>query len=298
MDIEAYRQQYLDDVASSSTVSPGATSGEAIDAYLASAAPETDTVCDMIALLPLDGDQFDATIKTLLAMLQDSRLETPIRLAAFRQLGAAEFQPTRFAPFHADYIALLRHLALDNDKQIRAVALERLTLTNDAEAQKLLREGLEKVRKPLVPDAKAVQLLAGDDHSGAVPIFRELASSGKGKTREQALRALASDGQSVSLFQEIAANKDETSSLREIAVVNLKGTSPESFAEVAPRVALDPGNSDRLRAAAVSALAHARVTGQAFSEPFSQELAALHGRTRSRALKSSIKRFTKASQSE
>lgn len=298
MDIEAYRKQYLDEISSSSAVSPKATSGEAIDAYLASPAPETDAVCEMIALLPLDGTEFDATVTTVLGMLEDAKLETTVRLAAFRQLGAAEFQPARFAPFHADYIKLLRRLALDSDKQIREAALERLTLTSDAEAQKLLRDGLEKVRKPLVSDAKAVQLLAADDHSGAVPLFRELAASGKGKTREQALRALASDRHSVPLFQEIATNKDEAALLREIAVVNLKGTSPESFAELAPRVALDPENSDRLRAAAVSALAHARTTGQTFSEPFRQELDALHGATQSRALKSSIKRFTKASRSE
>ncbi|MEX2697074.1 hypothetical protein [Rhizobium mongolense] len=298
MDIEAHRKQYLEEIASSSDASPKATSAESIAAYVATGAPETETVCDMIARLPLDDDGFEATVRALLGMLGDTILETPVRMAAFSQLGAAEFRSARFAPFHADYIALLRRLAVDTDKQIRQAALERLALTNDAEAQKLLREGLQKVRKPLVPDAKAVQLLAADDHSGALQIFRELAVSGKGKTREQALRALAADKQSVPLFQEIATNKDEAGPLREIAVVNLKGTAPASFAEVARRVALDPDNSDRLRATAVSALAHAQGTGQTVSDPLRQELNALHGATQSRALKSSIRRFTKASRSE
>ncbi|MCV9945134.1 HEAT repeat domain-containing protein [Rhizobium sp. BT-175] len=298
MDIEAYKRQYLDEIASSSSASPKAMTGKAIDAYLSGPSPETETACEMVALLPLEGDALDDTVRKLLAMLGDQSLETPVRLAAFRQLGAAAFQPVQFAPFHADYIDLLRRLALDGDKQIRAAALEQLAMTGDAEAQKLLREGLEKTRKPLISDAKAVQLLAADDHSGALPIFRELAVSAKGKTREQALRALASDEQSVSLFREIATNKDEAAPLREIAVVNLKGTAPESFAELAPQVALDPGNSDRLRAAAVSALAHARNTGQAFSQPFHQQLDVLRSETQSRALKSSIRRFNKASRSE
>jgi hypothetical protein len=298
MDIEAYRKQYLDEIASSSEASPKATSAEAIAAYVATGQAKTETICDMIARLSLDNEGFDGTVRALLGMLGDTKLETPVRLAAFRHLGAAEFRQARFAPFHADYIALLRRLAVDSDKQIRQAALERLSLTNDAEAQKLLREGLQKVRKPLVPDAKAVQLLAGDDHSSATQIFRELATSGKGMVREQALRALASDPQSASLFHEIATNKNESSPLREIAVVNLKAASPERFAEVAPRVALDPENSDRLRAAAVSALAHAHETGQTFPEQLRREFDALHKATKSRALKSSIRRFTKAFPSE
>lgn len=294
MDIEAHRKQYLADLKSGSAEGLAPASAESVARYAESDHREAAKMCEMIAALPLDSDSYGTSVRTLLDILGNDTIDAASRLAALRQLGSAEFQPVEFAPFHAEYIALLRRLALDANKDIREAALERLTLTNDPEAQKLLREGLEKIRKPLVPAAKAVQLLARDDHGSAKPIFRVLAANATGKVREQALRALATDTKSAPLFEAIAANKDEKRSIRQIAAVNLKNTSATRFAKLARDLILDEQDDDKLKAAAVSAITHTgEVAAKLMTPRFASALASLGSATRSRALKSSINRFSK-----
>ena len=248
----------------------------------------------MITSLELDKETYPTTVRTLLDILADKNLGTVARLAALRQLGSAEFHVVRFAPFHAEFIGLLRTLAVDDDREVREAALERLTLTNDPEALKLLREGLQKLRKPLLPAAKAVQLLARDDHGSALPIFRELATKAAGRVREEALRALACDPKSASLFESLAADKNEKSPIRHIAAFNLKNTSADRFAKLARKLVLDDDDDDKLRAAAVSAITHtAAVADKVVTPRFAKALDALGSTTTSRALKSSIGRFSR-----
>ena len=125
------------------------------------------------------------------------------------RLGGAAFQPVRFAPFHAEFVERLRDLAVSDDKQLRYVALDRLTLDDDEVGKRLLRESLEGSRKPLVPPATATRFLARDEHGDAAPLFRELALTGSARVREEALRALAADPESVDLLAAISADKTE-----------------------------------------------------------------------------------------
>ncbi|MEA3065895.1 MAG: hypothetical protein QOJ27_2347, partial [Sphingomonadales bacterium] len=232
--------------------------------------------------------------RVLLDILADPRLGPLSRLAAMRQLGAAQFHPVRFAPFHAEFIDRLRKAALDDDADIRTAVLDRLTLTNDPEAQRLLREGLENAGKSLVSTAKAIQLLARDDHGSGLTIFRDLAAKGSGKVREEALRALVGDAESTSLFERLAADKDEDGSIRHIAMTNLRNVSVERFAEVARKVVLDHDDDDKLRAAAVSAIAHTSEVAKAVVTPhFANALESIASITKSRALKSSIGQFAR-----
>lgn len=295
MDIEALRKQYLAEIKAEAAGAPPTATAETVAHYAASDKRDDAKMCEMIASLSLDKENYGATVRALLDILANGAIGTIARLAALRQLGSAEFHAVRFEPFHAEYIALLRGLAQDADKDIRAAALERLTLTNDSEAQKLLREGLENVRKALVPAAKAIQLLARDDHGSGMPIFRELVASAKGRVREQALRALASDPRSAALFERIAANKDEKTPIREIAALNLKNASATRFAKLARKLVLDDEDDDRLRAAAVSAITHTgEVAAKLATSRFANALKSVGDSTRSRALKSSIRRFAKA----
>jgi hypothetical protein len=290
MDIEALRKQYLAEIQEASP--PPETSAAEVADYAASADANEAKMCEMIATLPLDRDRYGEGVRALLDILANDGLPTEPRLCALRQLSAAEFEPKEFAPFHAEFIALLRRLALHAAAKIRLAAFERLTLTNDPEAQKLLHESLEKVRKPLVSAAKAVQLLARDDHGSGLEIFRTLAANAAGKVREQALRALASDTKSAALFEALAANKDESSAIRQIAAVNLKNTSAARFAKVARKLILDDEDDDRLRAAAVSAVTHTReVAAQLATPRFANALKSLGEATKSRTLRSSIRRF-------
>jgi hypothetical protein len=296
MDIEAYRQQYLQSL-ETAVASPAPSSLAAVTASLSRAGSDPKETSDIIASLPLDAG-YGPTVTALLELLDDASVAPEVRLAALRKVGAAEFQADRFTPFRADFIARLRKLALDDDKALREAALERLSFSNDEEAQKLLREGLERKRKLLVSDAKAVQLLASDDHSGSVDLFRNLAVNGKGQVREQALRALAADSQSVPLFQQIATDKTEHPALREVALANLKSMAPMVLSDVGLSVVLDAGNSDRLRAAAVSALTHANDQVKRALEPFHADFEAVRATTRSRHLKSSIKHFNRSLRSK
>ncbi|TGE00817.1 hypothetical protein [Methylobacterium nonmethylotrophicum] len=295
VDIEELRKQYLSEVeVEAAAASSPAVAPAALESHAMAAQHEPEAVRDMVTALPLDEEAYEASVRTLLDILGNDALDPAPRLSALNTLGAAEFQPAAFAPFHAEFIELLRRLALHRSKDIRTAALERLTLTNDPEAQRLLREGLEKIRRPLVTAAKAVQLLARDDHGSAIPLFRRLAANATGQVREQALRALAVDPKSIPLFEEIAANKQERTQLRQIAAVNLKNTSASRFAKLARDLVLDEQEVDKLRAVAVSAIAHTSdVAARLKSPAFTESVLALGASTGSRALKASVARLSK-----
>ena len=293
MDVEEYRQEYLADARSAAEAAP-AVSPEAVAEYAASDSPDDSKLCEMLGALAPTKETFEASVRTALDILANPALGPLARLAAFRLLGAAQFRPSRFGPFHAEFIALLRKLAFDENGEIRTAALDRLTLSNDAEAQRLLREGLEKVGKPLVSAAKAVQLLARDDHGSGLPIFRELAVKSVGRVREEALRALVDDSKSISLFEGLVGDKNEAGSIREIAMTNLRNTSVARFARVARKVALDKDEDDKLRAVAVSAIAHADEVAKKLMTPrFAKAVESIRSETKSRALKTSIGLFSK-----
>jgi hypothetical protein len=294
MDIEAYRKDFLAQVeresATAETVSP-----DTMISYANTDDRDNETLCGMIRGLSLAPASFAASVRSLLEVLANDSLAAAPRLAALEQLGAAQFQPVEFAPFHAEFTEILRRLAFAKDKAIRTAALERLTLANDETAQRLLREGLEKTRKPLVSDAKAVQLLARDEHARPLPLLRKLATERTGAVREQALRALAGDSKSISLFETIAGDKSETAPIRQIAAVNLKNTSSSRFAELAQNLLLDDGDDDQLRTATANAIAHTdEVASKLSTRAFSAAVDALGSRTRSRALKTSIGRLAKS----
>ena len=292
MDIEALRKDYLQKTKAEKAEIGSAPESADVAAYADSADADPATLCKMIASLKLDPEGFEPSVRLLLQLAEQTELGAAPRLAALRQLGSAEFQPAAFAPFHADYLALLRRLVTDPDKSIRVAALERLTAAGDPEAQALLLEGLKSARKALVPKAKAVQLLARDDHGAGLHIFRDLAANATGKVRDEALRALAADTRSAPLFETIAADKAEKASVREIAAVNLQNVSSTRFAKLARKLALDDRDDDRVRATAIAAIAHSQeVAAKVASPRFAKALKAAGLTSKSRPLKSSINRF-------
>jgi hypothetical protein len=294
MDIEAQRKAYLDSIEAAVAARPPPVPGKAVNDYAATTNPDPAKLMGMINGIYLQADTFAESARALLDIVANESLPTDPRMLALSRLGEAEFHPVRFAPFAAEYNELLRKLAVCPDKDLRHAALERLTLTNDSYAQKLLRQGLEKKRKPLMPPAKAIQLLARDDHAAARPLFRELAANGKGRVREQALRALAADSKSAALFEQIATDKKEATPLRQIATVNLRNTSANRFAKVARKLVLDDDEDDNLRAAAVSAIAHHEHVARKVATPrFAKQVEQVGSGARSRALKSSVRHFSR-----
>jgi hypothetical protein len=293
MDIEAYRQRYLAELQSDGAAPPAVSAAELTKA--AAEGRDGAQLVEMIEQLTLSGDLFAEGARALLDILANEAIAPPARLAAMRVLAGSRFRPHRFAPFNAEYVDLLRRLATHESSVLRTAALERLALTKDRVAQKLLREGLQKKRKPLVPTAKAIQLLAQDDHAGSRALFRDLAARSTGKAREEALRALSTDPKSAALLESVAADKSEKTQVRQIAAVGLKNASATRFARLARKLVLDESDDDDVRAVAVSAIAQTKdVAGKAPGGKFAKALEATGAATKSRALKASIRQFAKS----
>lgn len=291
MDIEAHRQQYLTELQADGAAVPVTSAAEVAQAAAAGDAQ----LVDKIERLMLSGDAFADGARVLLGILANEDVALPARLAAMRVLAGSKFRPHRFAAFNAEYVDTLHKLATHPSGELRLAALERLALAGDRYAQKLLREGLQKKRKALVPTAKAVQLLAQDDHAASRALFRDLAVNATGKAREEALRALSTDPKSAALLEHVAADKSEKAPLRQIAAMGLKHSSATRFAKLARKLALDDSDDDNVRAVAVSGIAHTKdVADKVPGAKFAKALEAKGAATKSRALKESIQRFARS----
>ncbi|MFH8252313.1 HEAT repeat domain-containing protein [Microbacterium sp. B2969] len=289
-DIEALRKAYVSEVTEIRKARPKARTPKQV---IGARSPELSQ--DDLEALLVDAETFESAMRMLLDILADQTSTPDLQLTALERLGAATFQPVRFAPFHAEYIERLRELALSPDKDVRHMALDRLTLENDEVGQQLLREGLEGTRKPLLPAATAARFLARDEHGDAAPLFRELAQSSTGRVREEALRALAADPESVELLASISSDKSERTAVRELAAMSLKAQSPTRFADVARGLVLDDDEDDHLRTTALSAVAFTPEAAAAVDDPdFRAGLDRVKDATTSRSLKTSIDRFAQA----
>ncbi|MCD2443370.1 tyrosinase family protein [Agromyces sp. SYSU K20354] len=288
-DIEELRKAYVAELAEVRRARPRPlTARRAAEALT----PEL-TEAKLEAML-LDADTFDTAVRLLLDLLADETAAVEHRLTALERLGGAAFQPMRFAPFRAEFVERLRELAVSHDKQLRYLALDRLTLDDDEVGKRLLRESLEGTRAQLVPPATATRFLARDEHGDAAPLFRELARTGSARVREEALRALAADPESVELLATISTDKAERPKVRELAAMSLKANSPERFAHVAHDLVLDEEEDDKLRSAALSALAFTSEAADALdNEAFQADLDHMKDGTTSRTLLTSIDRFAK-----
>jgi hypothetical protein len=289
-DIEDLRKAYVEEVTEERRARP-----KPLSARRVSAARSREMSDEQLETMLVDADTFETAVRLLLDILADETAPAEQKLRAIERLGGAAFQPVRFAPFHAEFVERLRELAVSDDKQLRFLALDRLTLDDDEVGKQLLRESLEGTRKALVPAATATRFLARDEHGDAAPLFRELARTGSARVREEALRALAADPESVDLLSEISTDKTERPKVRELAAMSLKAASPEAFAQVAHDLVIDDDEDDTLRTTALSALAFTPEAGDAVAgEAFDAHLDRIKGETSSRALRTSIDRFTKS----
>jgi hypothetical protein len=287
-DIEALRKAYVAEVGDErrSQQAPRVTARMVHDA-----APAQLSEAELDRML-VDADTFETAARLSLDVLGDDGAAPNVRLMALQRLGGAAFQPVAFAPFHAEYIERLREVAVAGDKELRAMALDQLTLMNDEVGQRLVRESLAGTRKPLVSAASAARMLARDEHGAGAPLLRELARTGAPRVREQAVRALATDPKSVDLLASISSDKSERTTVRELAAMSLKASSPARFADVARNLVLDEDEDDRLRTMALSAITVTPEATEALDLPsFNAELGRVRTAAASRSLRTSIDRF-------
>lgn len=274
MDPEAYRKHYLAQM-------ENAPRGQA-----------RNRVADRGVKLEASEAAPETGIRQLMAVAGDRKASVETRLDAIDAINRFAFDLKAFQEYNADYTRLLKTLRTDASSKVRSAAFQRLALSLDQDSRALLQKGLSGDVSPLVPEKTAITLLGIDDHASSRAALRAAAQQSDESTRRAALRGLAADTNSAPLLERIAADSAESAPVRETAALSLKVASPKRFVKLAKKLALDDGEVDRLRATAVSALAHNAETRQlASSDKFNKELEQVSQRTSSRALKASIGRF-------
>lgn len=241
MDVKKYRKEYEDELAAAARQDPTAQAVPGL--RLHAAAPQT----------------FDSTTRQQLETLRNPQAPVESRTAALRALRAAAFLAEKFAPYHADFINTLREiLHQDAPRELIEGALEILAAEKDPDAQEVLKRGLREPQFALVPPTKALRLLSYDDHSNvaelALQIFHQATDV---PVKEAALRALATDPKSQTLFEQILQDKGQPFRLRSLSATGLNHLNPQKFTELAHRIVSDHSDSEEIRASSLGALANA-----------------------------------------
>jgi hypothetical protein len=199
----------------------------------------------------------DQKFEALLKVLRDRKEPISVRLAALQAIQAASFAVVQFESCRGNYLAALRSVATDPDPELRQRVLGLLAREKDGFAQELLLKGLEQPAKAVVPPEKALQLLSYDVHTDAYPVARAIVENPPNDAaKAEALRLLAADTASKSLFEEILRDKDETKEARQIAATALQTIAPNEFQTLAKEILLDSKDYDDIQATSLTALTH------------------------------------------
>jgi hypothetical protein len=246
---------------------------------------------------PLPEEDLTDRVAALLSLLLDRKASVAERAAALQALGALDFLGPRFEPHRADYKQALRQLATDPRATLREKALELLAIGKDPYAQDLLVKSLENPEEAVVSEAKAMQLLAYDDHAELTPLAQKVYKRSTGAAREEALRMLATDPSSERLLTRLLKDKSETSSIRRISASGLQSLNPAAFEKTARTIVTDDDDYDEIRATSLAALAHGREAHEKPADPkFVEAVQNVSETTKSTALRSSSKRYLRDSE--
>lgn len=275
--MDDYRRAFAADLARESTSSPASQPRAA-------------------ALNPGDPDGISSEI----ALFRDATKPVQARLAALQRVQTATFMGPGFDKHRASYRAALRAVATaDDDPQLRATALEYLALQKDEVARQLLVRGIDNRQQALVPLAKAVQLLGHDDHGVAVPVARRVVGGDSDlDAKEEALRVLASDPQSLNLLSGILSDPTQPSQLRSVSASSLRALNPEEFVKVAQKIVVDDSEDDGVRARCLGALSHVQGYSSRLAPDFSAALKNLKLEGKSPDLRAAATRFLQSRSSE
>ncbi len=257
-DIDRYREQYAKEMrGDAARHAARARPAEEAAASIGDPARPADERVAAIAAASPGAVARPGLIDLLLRILRDTQEDPAVRRAALSALQENSFAAAEFGPWAAPWTEALRDVATDDDRALRARALDILALEGDEYAQRLLTDGLRDPRRALVPPAKALRMIGYDVHAEQYELLRDLAANAKQKAvRNQALRLLAADGASKDMFARIAADRDEDATARATAAVALQGLAPDEFAALARDVVQDDDDDDRVRATVITALAH------------------------------------------
>jgi hypothetical protein len=239
-------------------------------------------------------DDPDALFKDI-ATFRDSSQPTETRLAALQNIQTAVFSVSGFNRFRASFKDALRAVAEDKDQEMRTTALEVLAMNKDEFVRQLLLKGFDNPAEALVPVAKAIQLLAHDDHGVAIPIARKILSGDYDvNAKVEALRALASDPGSKDLVAGILSNRALPQQLRSVSAAVLRTVDPQRFEQLAQHIAVDPHEDDDVRANTLGALDHLHGLSTKLNSDFADKLSKLDLTGKSDGLRAAATRFLQA----
>lgn len=239
-------------------------------------------------------DDPDALFKDI-ATFRDSSQPTERRLDCLHNIQTALFSVSGFDRFRASFKDALRAVASDKDQELRTRALEMLAINKDDYAQQLLLKGFDNPAEALVPVAKAIQLLAHDDHGIAIPVARKILSGNYDvSAKVEALRALASDPGSKDLVAGILSNRALPQQLRSVSAAVLRTVDPQGFQQLAQRLIVDPHEDDDVKANALGALDHLQGFSTKLNADFADKLSKLDFTGKSDELRAAATRFLQA----
>jgi hypothetical protein len=226
---------------------------------------------------------------------RDSAQPAEARQTALRDIQTATFAGPGFDRYRASFRDALRAVAQDKNESLRTQALEMLAIDKDEVAQQLLLRGLQDPGQALVSTAKAVQLLAHDDHGAAIPVARRIMQGDYDlDTKEEALRALASDPNSTGLLADILANRAQPPRLRSLSASGLRLVDPQRFAQLAQSIVTDDHEDDEVRTNALGALNHLKGFSSHFDSPFKEAVSKIEKSAKSDPLRAAAARFLQA----
>ena len=239
-------------------------------------------------------DDPDALFKNI-ATYRDASQPTESRLTALQNIQTALFSVSGFNRFRASFNDALRAVAADKDQELRTSALELLAMNKDDYVQQLLLKGIENPAEALVPLAKAIQLLAQDDHGIAIPIARKILSGDYDvSAKVEALRALATDPGSKDLVAGILSNRALPQQLRSVSAAVLRTVDPQRFEQLAQRLIVDPSEDDEVRTNALGALDHLQGFSTKLNSDFADKLSKLDLTGKSDDLRAAATQFLQA----
>jgi hypothetical protein len=230
----------------------------------------------------------------LLKISGDANASAAQRRNALHGLKTLAFLPQDFAPYRAQYLSTLREVAADDsaDKALRAEALETLAIEKDPVAAQILRQGIANQASAVVSLAKAIQLLAYDDHGAVAAVAREaLEKSRDPDVMEEALRALAGDPSAKPIFQRILEDRTIPAEVRAASANGLHILDPGEFESAAQRIVGDASEDVNLRATFMGALASLDAYAQTRVNPTLVQNARSMLNSGSAALRSAASRF-------
>jgi len=196
-------------------------------------------------------------MRALIDLLATTGDDPAVRRAARTTLAQLSFSTGEFAPYEADYRNALRVAATDADPQLAEGALAVLAQVRDDYAQRIVLAGLQDPSQAVVSRQRALRLLGHDLHAAQFPLLRDIATTKAADPVERvtAVRLLAADSDSASMFEQFVADRSEEVDVRVASAIALHNLDPGQFAATAEGIVLDSDDDDDLRAVCLTALA-------------------------------------------